>query len=161
MIELIADRDEELMESFIASSGAAITPELLRAALRRLSLASTAVPVLCGASFRNKGVQPLLDSVTHYLPSPSDRPSVEAVDEQGKTVMLNPNSSDDTTFCALAFKVVHHHQRGLLVYFRVYSGRITPGTVLHNTTLNKKVSTLVSLTPHPHIAKSSQRADSF
>lgn len=146
MIDLIADRDEAVMEAFMASPSD-LPSALLRGGLRRIVVASKAVPVLCGASFRNKGVQPLIDAVVDYLPSPLDRPAIDASDEKGNLVKISPHGGrsspsqqEEPNFCALAFKVVHHHQKGLLVYFRVYSGTAKSGMLLHNTTLDSKVS---------------------
>lgn len=115
------------------------------AALRRVTVDGKAVPVLCGASFRNRGVQPLLDAVVNYLPSPLDRPPALAYGEDGAAVAFTPLPVDsrsapargrrgagsaatepvpDDRPCALAFKVTHDRQRGPLVYFRVYSGTV-------------------------------------
>jgi len=141
MTEIIADGDEQVMDAFLKTSE--LPPELLRGGLRRMALASKCVPILCGSSFRNKGVQPLLDAVVDYLPSPLDRPPAIAVDVKGNKREVHPRPSStpqgEDPFCALAFKVVHHHQKGHLVYFRVYSGTATPGMTLHNSTLDTKV----------------------
>jgi len=120
---------------------------LTTAALRRVTVGGKAVPVLCGASFRNRGVQPLLDAVINYLPSPLDRPPALAYSEEGAAVAFTPLPVDsrsapargrrgassgatepvpDDRPCALAFKVAHDRQRGALVYFRVYSGTRDP-----------------------------------
>ncbi|XP_038621845.1 ribosome-releasing factor 2, mitochondrial [Tachyglossus aculeatus] len=126
LIEQIADLDDEFAELVLGefSENFDLLPaEKLQAAVRRVTLARTAVPVLCGSALRNKGVQPLLDAVTMYLPSPDER-SHEFLQWY----------KDD--LCALAFKVLHDKQRGPLVFLRIYSGTIRPQSAIHNVNGN-------------------------
>ncbi len=131
MVELIADSDEELTMKFL--EGEEISVEELRAALRRATIAGKLVPVLCGSSLKNKGVQAMLDAVVHYLPSPLEIPppvamSTKTGDEMPITV------SDDAPFIALAFKIVADPFVGRLTYFRVYSGTMEKGSYALNST---------------------------
>jgi elongation factor G len=133
MVELIADSDEELTMKFL--EGEEISVEELRAALRRATIAGKLVPVLCGSSLKNKGVQAMLDAVVHYLPSPLEIPppiamSTKTGDELPITV------SDDAPFIALAFKIVADPFVGRLTYFRVYSGTMEKGSYALNSTKN-------------------------
>ena len=135
LIERLADLDDHIMAAYL--DGKAIPAEELRAAIRRVALANKGVPVLCGSSFKNKGVQPLLDAVVQYLPSPLDIPPVKGTDPKtGKEVMRSP--SDDEPFSALAFKVVSDPYVGRLVYLRIYSGKVKGGEQVVNTTRDKK-----------------------
>ncbi len=131
MVELIAETDEELTMKFL--EGEEISVEELRAALRRATIAGKLVPVLCGSSLKNKGVQAMLDAVVHYLPSPLEIPppvamSTKTGDEMPITV------SDDAPFIALAFKIVADPFVGRLTYFRVYSGTMEKGSYALNST---------------------------
>ena len=129
MIEALAEVDERVLEAYLA--GAEIPPADIKAALRRATLAGKCVPVLYGASFRNKGVQPLLDAVVDYLPSPSDIPPVEGF--HPKTHHLESRRpSDDEPFSALVFKLQNDPFLGSLAYFRVYSGKAKAGTAFYN-----------------------------
>ncbi len=135
LIERVAENDDKLMLLYV--EGREISSEEIKAAIRRLTLANRIVPVLCGSAFKNKGVQPLLDSVVDYLPSPLDVPPTQAIDpETGATVELK--ASDDAPFAALAFKVVTDPFMGRLVYFRVYSGKIKVGTQMFNSSKGQK-----------------------
>jgi elongation factor G len=143
MVEAIAELDDEAMRAYLdpafaAGDGAdAGMPEaVLRAALRRATIAGRAVPVLVGAAFKNKGVQPLLDAVVDYLPSPLDIPSVVGVDPAGEEVLRK--ASDDEPFSALAFKIMNDPFVGSLTYFRVYSGKISVGETVYNATKGKR-----------------------
>jgi len=135
LIEAVADCDEPLMEKYL--NGQEITETELRAAIRKAGLQLKLVPVLCGAAFRNKGVQPLLDAVVDYLPSPLDVPPV-----RGK----NPNShkeeerppSDEAPFSALAFKIMTDPFVGTLTFFRVYSGALFSGSSVYNSIKGKR-----------------------
>ena len=109
----------------------------LKQALRRVTLANKGVPVLCGSALKNTGIQPLLDAVVDYLPSPLDIPPVTAVDTRTGTEVTRP-ASDDAPFSALAFKVVTDPFVGRLVYFRVYSGRVKVGAQVFNSTRGKQ-----------------------
>jgi elongation factor G len=129
LVEAAAENDIELMDKYLA--GGELTGEEIRRGLRLGTLRYSLVPVLCGAAFRNKGVQPLLDAVVDYLPSPLDVPEVQGVDPStGRTITRKP--SDDEPFAALAFKIMTDPYVGKLTYFRVYSGGATKGSMVHN-----------------------------
>src|SRR5436853_539641 len=136
LIEAIADYDDALMEAYLNEE--TIEVARLKAAIRKATLDITMTPVLCGSSFKNKGVQPLLDAVLDYLPSPLDVPPVEGIepvkgDEDGRPA-TRP-ASDDEPFAALAFKVMSDPFVGKLTYFRVYSGKLAAGgRVLNSAT---------------------------
>jgi len=134
LIEAVADYDEELMESYL--EGEAIDPAVLRRAVRAATLAIAITPVLCGSSFKNKGVQPLLDAVVWYLPSPLDVPPVVGtVPGNGEATR---KASDEEPFSALAFKVQVDPYVGKLTYFRVYSGTLKAGSYVYNATKEKR-----------------------
>jgi elongation factor G len=135
MIEALCEENDSLMEKYLA--GEAVSDEQIRAGLRQGTLRLRFVPVLCGASFRNKGVQPLLDSVIDYLPSPLDVPPVTGVDpDTGKEVTRR--ASDAEPFSALAFKIVTDPYVGQLTFFRVYSGQLRSGTTVMNTERSRR-----------------------
>jgi elongation factor G len=134
MIERIAEVDEEVLGFFV--DGAEISEGGLRAGLRRATIAGRAVPVLYGAAFKNKGVQPLLDAVVDYLPSPEDMPPVVGHRPDGARVTLLP--SDKEPFAALAFKIMNDAYVGPLTYLRVYSGRVENGSTVYNSTKGKR-----------------------
>ena len=134
MIEALADVDDEVAVLFL--EGKELPEATLRAALRRATVAGRAVPVLVGDAFKNKGVQPLLDAVVDYLPSPLDIPPVLGLDADGKEVKRAP--SDDEPFSALAFKIMNDPFVGSLTYFRVYSGKISVGETVYNATKGKR-----------------------
>jgi elongation factor G len=135
MIEAAADADDALMEKYL--EGQPISAEEIRAGLRKGTLANRTVPVICGSSFKNKGVQPLLDSVVDYLPSPIDVGPVNGIEPRsGDTVARAPD--DKEPFSALAFKVMSDPYVGKLTFFRVYSGTLSKGSYIYNSTKNKK-----------------------
>jgi elongation factor G len=135
LIDAVAEQDEELLETYLTDE-AAVTPEMIRRALRKATLAIAVTPVLCGSAFKNKGVQPLLDAVVDYLPSPLDVPPVHGVDPRtGHELCRRP--AEDEPFSALAFKVMSDPYVGKLTYFRVYSGRVKPGDRVLNVTTGK------------------------
>ncbi len=134
MIEAIGEVDDEVMAAYL--EGNAISEELLRAALRRATVAGHAVPVLVGAAFKNKGVQPLLDAVVNYLPSPVDIPPVTGKDPDGNITARV--ASDEAPFSALAFKIMNDPYVGTLTYFRVYSGKLEAGATVYNATKGKR-----------------------
>jgi elongation factor G len=134
MIEALAEVDDQVMAAYL--DGGEPPTELLRAALRRATIAGQAVPVLVGAAFKNRGVQPLLDAVVDYLPAPSDIPPVAGKDEKGREVVRN--ASDDEPFSALAFKIMNDPFVGSLTYFRVYSGKVAVGQTVYNATKGKR-----------------------
>jgi len=125
-----------LLEKY--ASGEELTPEEIKGAIRKMVVASEIYPVLCGSAFKNKGVQPMLDAVLDYLPSPLDVPAVEghAVNDPDKIIERHPVSSEP--FSALAFKVATHPFFGKLTYVRVYSGKVATGAQVINSTKGKK-----------------------
>ncbi len=131
MVEAAAETDEELMHKYLADEE--LTEDEIRAGLRRGTVRYMMVPVLCGASYRNKGVQPLLDAVVDYLPSPLDVPSVPGTDTRTGAAVTRA-SDDDEPFSALAFKVASDPNVGQLVYLRIYSGRLPRGATIYNST---------------------------
>ena len=135
LVEAAADFDEDLMHSYL--EGEPIDAEQLRKALRAGTLALEIVPVLCGSAFKNKGVQPLLDAVIDYLPSPLDVPPVEGSDPRdGKTRVRK--ADDAESFAALAFKLITDKHAGHLTYLRVYSGQLKSGTTVLNANRGKR-----------------------
>ncbi|MBI4496554.1 MAG: elongation factor G [Chloroflexi bacterium] len=131
MIEKLAEADDELMHRYLEEQ--AIEVEHLRAAMRRATLANKVVPVVCGTALRNKGVQPMLDAVVYYLPSPLDLPPVAGTDPRtGEEVVRR--AADQEPFSALAFKIVADPYVGRLAYFRVYSGTVKSGDAVLNPT---------------------------
>jgi elongation factor G len=135
MIEALADVDDAIMEKFL--SGEAVSAEEIKKALRKGTLAMKIVPVLCGASFKNKGVQLLIDAVVDFLPSPLDVPPVKGVDPKTGGEVIR-RVSDDEPFSALAFKIMTDPFVGQLTYFRVYSGVLHSGSYIYNSTKDTK-----------------------
>ncbi len=135
LVEKLAEEDEQLMRIYIEGHSASAAG--IKAALRRATLAGKIVPVLCGTALKNKGVQPLLDAVVNYLPSPLDVPAVEGSDPETGRLASRP-SSEEAPFSALAFKVVSDPFVGRLVYLRVYSGKAVGGERLLNSTRSEK-----------------------
>jgi len=130
MVETVAENDEELLEKYLG--GEAISEEELKAAIRRGTIGHRLQPVLCGTAFKNKGVQPLLDAVVDYLPSPLDVPAVQGL-EPGTETPLERAADDDAPFSALVFKIATDPFVGQLAFFRVYSGRLESGASVLNT----------------------------
>lgn len=129
LVEAVADTDEELMMKYL--EGEEITIDELKTAIRAATIANTLVPVCCGTSYRNKGVQPLLDAIVDYLPSPLDIPPTEATDLSGENIIkLTPDKNGQ--FAALAFKIVSE-QHGRMTFLRIYSGTLKCGTYVYNT----------------------------
>jgi elongation factor G len=135
LIEAVADQDEPLMHKYL--EGEALAPEEIRAALRKATLQLRAVPVLCGASFKNKGVQPLLDAVVDYLPSPLDLPPVEGKNPKSGQIETR-RAEEKEPFSALVFKIMADPYVGQLAYFRVYSGVLDSGSYIFNSTRGTK-----------------------
>ncbi len=135
MIEALAEVDEALMEKYVGNEP--IGADELRAAIRKGTIGLRLFPVLCGASFRNKGVQPLLDAVIDYLPSPLDIPPVRGVNPATHAVEER-KAADDEPFAALAFKIMNDQHVGQLVFLRVYSGTLPSGSAVHNSTKDRK-----------------------
>ena len=124
MVESISETDDQLLEKYL--SGEEVTNDELRAALRRATITNRLQPVLCGSAFKNKGVQPLLDAVVDYLPSPLDIPPIEGMDPHSEQPVIR-QSADDQPFSALVFKIMSDPYVGQLTYFRVYSGHVESG----------------------------------
>jgi elongation factor G len=134
LIEALGEVDDEILGLYV--DGAEITETRLRAALRRATVAGQVVPVLFGAAFKNKGVQPLLDAVVDYLPSPADMPPVTGHGPNGERALRK--ASDDEPFSALAFKIMSDAHHGDLTYFRVYSGQVESGATVFNATKGRR-----------------------
>lgn len=135
MIEALADYDEEIMDKYL--SGKEIDTGILKSALRRGTIGLKITPVLCGAAFKNKGVQQILDAIVDYLPCPLDIPPVEGKDPyNGKKVMRK--ALDEEPFSALAFKIMTDPFVGQLTFLRVYSGRMSTGSYIYNSTKDVK-----------------------
>jgi elongation factor G len=136
LVEAAADYDDDLMQSYLDEQE--ISGDVLVSALRRGTVAGQLVPVLCGAALRNKGVQPLLDAVVDYLPSPADKPPVEGINPGDHSLAVR-EVADDEPFSALAFKIQMDPQGiGKLSFFRVYSGRLRAGSTVLNVTTGRK-----------------------
>jgi elongation factor G len=135
MIELIAETSEELMEAYFENG--TLTEEQIHQGLRVACCTNKCIPMLCGSSYRNKGVQPLLDAMVDYLPSPIDVPPIAGTDPDSGEPLERP-SSEDEPFAALAFKIMTDPYSGKLAYFRVYSGHLAVGDSVYNTTTGRR-----------------------
>jgi elongation factor G len=135
LVEAVAEKDEELMHLYL--EGKEIAPEQLQQGIRRLVIKNELVPVVCGAAFKNKGVQPLLDTVIDYLPSPLDVPDVIGTNPDTKQPEMR-SADDNGPFCALAFKIWTDPYAGKLIFFRVYSGKVGKGITVYNPRNNKR-----------------------
>ncbi len=135
LLEAVAETDEELMEAYLG--GEELTVEQIKRAIRQITVAGEAYPVICGSSFKNKGVQPMLDAVIDYLPSPMEVPPVEGFLLDGETPAQRKPSTEEP-FSALAFKIAAHPFFGKLTYVRVYSGRVNAGSQVLNSTKDRK-----------------------
>jgi elongation factor G len=146
LIEKVSEADDKLLEKYL--HGEELTEEEIKAALRKRVISSVLstgdkaeapfVPVLCGSAFKNKGVQPLLDAVVDFLPSPLDLPPIEGFDpRQGEDAIISRNASDDEPVAALAFKIMTDPFVGQLTFIRVYSGMLTAGSTVYNATKGK------------------------
>jgi elongation factor G len=136
LIETLADHDDQIMEMYL--EGQDPTVEELKAAIRRATLKSEVTPVLCGTAFKNKGVQPMLDAVVDYLPSPLDVGAVTGHKPRDEETVIERKPSDDEPLSALAFKIMSDPHVGKLTYVRVYSGVLKSGVQVENTTKEKK-----------------------
>ncbi|WP_068425505.1 elongation factor G [Janibacter terrae] len=136
IVERVAEADDELMEKYLG--GEELTDEELKAGIRKLTVNSELYPIFCGSAFKNRGVQPVLDAVRDYLPSPLDVAAMEghAPGNEDEVVLRRP--SVDEPFSALAFKIAAHPFFGTLTFIRVYSGKLVPGTQVINSTKGKK-----------------------
>ena len=136
LIEAVADTSDELMEKYF--NGTEMTVAEIKEAIRKLTVTSAAYPILCGSAFKNKGVQPMLDAVLDYLPSPLDVASVEGGDPRDEEKRITRKPDTNEPFAALAFKVVTHPFFGRLTYIRVYSGKANAGDAVANSTKGRK-----------------------
>jgi elongation factor G len=134
MIESLGEADDEMLALYV--EGSEIPARQIRAAIRRATIAGKAVPVLLGAAFKNKGVQPLLDAIVDYLPSPADMPPVQGHSPSGEPIVRR--ASNDEPFSALAFKIIGDVVSEPLTYFRVYSGNVAAGATVFNATKGKR-----------------------
>jgi len=134
MVESVAEQDDELMMKYL--EGEALTDEEIISGLRKGTIANTIVPVTCGSSYKNKGVQELLNAIVYYMPSPLDIENIKGVDEQGNET--ERKTSDSEPFSALAFKIATDPFVGKLCFFRVYSGTLEAGSTILNTNKGKK-----------------------
>ena len=142
LLDAIADADDEMMEKYLDEGD--LSPEDMIACIRKKTIANELVPVCCGTSYRNKGVQPLLNAIVDFLPSPLDVPAPVGTSKDG-TKEIQLRCADDEPFAALAFKIVTDPFVGRLAFFRVYSGTLKSGTYVYNSTKGKRerVSKLV------------------
>jgi len=144
MVEAISETDDQLLEKYL--TGEAVSNAELKAALRRATLANQVQPVTCGSAFKNKGVQPLLDAVVDYLPSPLDIPPIEGMTLTGDAKVVR-HSADEEPFAGLVFKIMTDPYVGQLVFFRVYSGHVESGTSVINAKkgTNERIGRLLKM----------------
>ena len=135
LVEAVAENDEELMEKYL--EGEEITREELKAAIRKETIANTLVPVVCGSSYKNRGVQKLLDAIVDYMPAPTDVEDIKGVNPETEEQETRP-SSDDAPFAALAFKIATDPFVGRLAFVRVYSGKLDAGSYVLNSRSGKR-----------------------
>ena len=136
LLETVAETDDALMEKYF--EGEELTVAEIKAAIRKMTVASEIYPVLCGSAFKNRGVQPMLDAVVDYLPTPLDVPAIPGHDVRDEEVIIERHADRDEPFAALAFKVAVHPFFGRLTYVRVYSGHVESGAAVANSTKSKK-----------------------
>lgn len=150
ILEAVADVDEEIGEKFLMEEPVTITE--LKGGLRRAIIANELVPIAGGSAFKNKGVQYLLDAVVDYLPSPLDIPAAEGIDPKNEDSSVKVETSDDSKFCALAFKLWADKYFGKLVFFRVYSGTVSKGDMIYNprTQQKERVGRLIQVQADKH-----------
>jgi elongation factor G len=137
LIEMVADYDDHMMEAYLTDEDS-ITPELLQDSIRRAVLASKITAVLCGSAFKNKGVQPLLDAVIAYLPSPLDVPAIIGFKQGDESVTIERHPNDADPFAALAYKIAADPHLGRLTYIRLYSGKLAAGSTVLNATKGRR-----------------------
>jgi elongation factor G len=135
LLETLAENDEQVLEAYLG--GEELSVDELKAGIRRATIARALTPVLCGTAFKNKGVQPMLDAVVDYLPSPLDIPSINGTALDGETEVFR-HADQNEPFAALAFKVQTDQHLGKLTYIRVYSGRLDAGSPVLNSTKDRK-----------------------
>ncbi|MDO7882860.1 elongation factor G [Salinibacterium soli] len=136
LLETVAETDDALLEKYFA--GEELTVAEIKGAIRKLTIASEIYPVLCGSAFKNRGVQPMLDAVVDYLPSPLDMPAIEGHDVRDEEKVIERHADANEPFSALAFKIMTHPFFGRLTYIRVYSGKLASGEQVVNSTKGKK-----------------------
>ncbi|GAB3104411.1 elongation factor G [Isoptericola nanjingensis] len=136
LVEAVAEADDELLEKFLG--GEELSVAEIKSGIRKLVIRSEAFPVLCGSAFKNKGVQPMLDAVIDYLPTPLDVPAVQGHDVKDAEKIIERRPDEAEPFSALAFKVATHPFFGKLTYVRVYSGKVAQGAQVQNSTKGKK-----------------------
>ena len=136
LLETVAETDDALLEKYFA--GEELTVAEIKAGIRKLTVASEIYPILCGSAFKNRGVQPMLDAVVDFLPSPLDVPATEGTDPRDEEKKIERHPQSDEPFAALAFKVAVHPFFGRLTFIRVYSGRLDSGGQVANSTKGKK-----------------------
>ncbi len=138
MVEQLADHDEKIMELYLEGKSAEIAPDMLRKAVRTATLKIEIIPVVLGSAFKNKGVQPMLDAVVDYLPSPADLPPVVGIVDGNKDKKEERWPRDDAPFAALAFKIMTDPFLGTVTFLRVYSGTLSTGVSVLNSTKQKR-----------------------
>jgi elongation factor G len=159
LIESCADVDDEIMALYLDGHTEKVEPAMIHRALRHGTITFKLVPVICGSAFKNKGVQMLLDAVVNYLPSPVDIPPVEGVDPSKKDKpTVKRKASDDEAFSSLAFKIIND-PHGNLTFFRVYSGKISSGTMVLNSTRDRRERIGRILRMHANKREEVQEAD--
>ncbi|PXY87228.1 elongation factor G [Bifidobacterium asteroides] len=136
LLEAVAESDEDLLEKYLG--GEEISQQEIRKAVRKMTIEQTAFPVFCGSAFKDKGVQPMLDAVVDYLPSPEDVPAIKGYKIGDESVEIDRKPTVDEPFSALAFKVATHPFYGKLIYVRVYSGKVAQGDTVLDSTKGKK-----------------------
>jgi elongation factor G len=136
LVEAISENDEEMMELYL--EGAEPAEEQLVAAIRRTTIAGAVTPVLCGSAFKNKGVQPMLDAIVDYLPSPVDIPAIKGHAVNDEDTVIERHADPAEPFAALAFKIMSDQHLGKLTYIRIYSGTLETGTSVLNSTKGRK-----------------------
>ena len=136
LVEAAAEADDDLMNKFFEDGD--LSKEDIRAGVRKLTIAKEAFPIFCGSAFKDKGVQPMLDGVVDYLPSPEDVPSIVGFDPQDESIEIDRKPTTDDPFSALVFKISTHPFYGKLVFVRVYSGSVKPGDTVLDSTKEKK-----------------------
>jgi elongation factor G len=137
LVELVADYDDDLMEAYLTDEES-IDADVLQRAIRRAVLSSQITAVLCGSAFKNKGVQPLLDAVIAYLPSPLDVPAIDGFKPGDESVKIERHPTDEDPFSALAYKIAADPHLGRLTYIRLYSGKLEAGSTVLNSTKGRK-----------------------
>ena len=136
LLEAVAEQDEDLMEKYL--SGEELTEEEIHAGIRKATIAVQMIPVTCGSSYKNKGVQKLLDAIVRYLPSPVDIPPITGVSPDDPEKEVIRTADDDAPFSALAFKIMTDPYVGKLCFLRVYSGKLSAGSYIYNSSKGRK-----------------------